>query len=262
MKTIIISEDKETLLFLKQYEKKTGNIEILGIFLEGVGAMAFLEKHQVELAIIDIRETGQQRAVFGKMLQKICPELILIYMAENEEWSFEAVRFHAAGFLLKPFTIREIDYAVQTAKMHLKRYCHKIFIKTFGYFDVFVDGNPIMFRSGKAKELLALLVDRQGGTVNTEQIICTLWEDRPNDEATQNLCSKTTKALKEELKKYGVEEILIMNRSMKRVNTDIFTCDLYNLLKEETSAKKQFVGDYMLEYSWAEERMAGLSKYL
>ena len=38
-----------------------------------------------------------------------------------------------------------------------------IFIRTFGYFDVFVDGVPILFRSEKAKELLALLVDRRGG---------------------------------------------------------------------------------------------------
>ena len=36
-----------------------------------------------------------------------------------------------------------------------------------------------MFKSAKAKELLALLIDRQGGTVTTDQVIGTLWEDRP-----------------------------------------------------------------------------------
>ncbi len=53
--------------------------------------------------------------------------------------------------------------------------------RTFGYFDLFVDERPVMFKSAKAKELLAVLVDRQGGTVTTDQIIGTLWEDRPND---------------------------------------------------------------------------------
>ena len=38
----------------------------------------------------------------------------------------------------------------------------RICIRTFGYFDVFVEGKPIAFRNKKSKELLALLVDRRG----------------------------------------------------------------------------------------------------
>ncbi len=262
MKTIIISDDRNDVLFFERYAAEMESIEIAGVFLEGMGAVSFLENHDAELAILDVQKKGINGVALGQLLRSVCPEIVLIYIMEDEEYSMEAAMLHAAAYLLKPFTKMEADYAVQTARLYFKRHRHKIFIKTFGYFDVFVDGTPIMFRSGKAKELLALLVDRQGGTVNTEQIICALWEDRPNDEATQNLCSKTAKTLKQELKEHGIEEILIVNRSMKRVNTDIFTCDLYELLKEEALAKKQFVGDYMLEYSWAEERMAGLSKYL
>ncbi|MDE6714579.1 MAG: PAS domain-containing protein, partial [Lachnospiraceae bacterium] len=55
----------------------------------------------------------------------------------------------------------------------------KVYIRTFGYFDVFVDGAPIAFRSQKAKELFALLVDRRGGFVSSEEAIGFLWEDEP-----------------------------------------------------------------------------------
>ena len=262
IKTIIISSDTNDVLFFRKYVQKTGNLDLVGIFSDGVSAISFLEKNDAELAVIDIGQKGSNGLLLGQILQSVCPEIVLVYLAEDEEQSMNAVKLHAAGYLLKPFAKEEVDDVIQIVDMYFQRAAHKVFIKTFGYFDVFVDGAPIMFRSGKAKELLALLVDRQGGTVNTEQIICTLWEDRPNDEATQNLCCKTAKTLKQELKKYGVEEMLVVNRSMKRVNTEFFTCDLYELLKEETLAKKQFVGDYMLEYSWAEERMAALSKYL
>ena len=37
-----------------------------------------------------------------------------------------------------------------------------IFIKTFGGFDVFVDGKQVHFSSEKAKEMLAVLVDKRG----------------------------------------------------------------------------------------------------
>lgn len=48
-------------------------------------------------------------------------------------------------------------YSKEAGKMQFPevRNAH-IFIRTFGYFDVFVDGVPILFRSEKAKELLAL----------------------------------------------------------------------------------------------------------
>ena len=264
MNAIIVDHDIRAVCLTGKYLEDVEKIDIIGSFVEGMPALHFAKGHKVELAIIDSRAGGLE---LGILLREIYPEVTLIYTTDREEYAMDLSCFHAAAYLLKPSTKEELKYSLQTAgilsvKEEPKRGEHRIFIKTFGYFDVFVDDCPIMFRSGKAKELLALLVDRQGGTVNTEQIICTLWEDRPNDEATQNLCCKTTKALQKELSEHGIAELLVMNRSMKRVDTDYFTCDLYELLKEDELAKKKFVGDYMLEYSWAEERMAGLSKYL
>ena len=48
-------------------------------------------------------------------------------------------------------------------------------IRTFGYFDVFVGSTPIAFRNKKSKELFALLVDRKGGYVTSEEAISFLW---------------------------------------------------------------------------------------
>ncbi|MBR1742565.1 MAG: response regulator [Lachnospiraceae bacterium] len=259
MNAIIVDNDVQAVCLIRQYAKGAEKLDIIGSFTEGIGALTFVKRHKVDLAIIDIGVNGLE---LGEQLKRNCPKIVLIFTADHEECAMKVNRFHAAAYLVKPYTKAELDYSIQTAILLSKRGGHRIFIKTFGYFDVFVDNSPIMFRSGKAKELLALLVDRQGGTVNTEQIICTLWEDRPNDEATQNLCCKTTKALKKELREHGIEELLVMNRSMKRVDTEYFSCDLYELLEEDELARKKFVGDYMLEYSWAEERMAGLSKYL
>ena len=61
----------------------------------------------------------------------------------------------------------------ELTKMEGKR----IVIRTFGYFDIFVDGETIPFSCKKAKELLALLVDRRGGFVTTGDAISYLWED-------------------------------------------------------------------------------------
>ncbi len=156
----------------------------------------------------------------------------------------------------------EFKFIEMAVKLAEKKNEQRIFARTFGNFDLFVDGRAIMFKSAKAKELLAFLVDRQGGTVSTGQIIATLWEDRPNDEATQNLCSKTAKTLQEELNQHGIGDLLIQSRGVKRVDINMFDCDLYQLLNGEEKAAQKYLGEYMSEYAWAEERAAALQKYL
>ena len=66
----------------------------------------------------------------------------------------------------------------------------------------------------------------------------------------------------EELKENNIEHILVSARGIKRVNTSEFRCDFYDLVDGDEKAAEKFFGEYMLEYSWAEERMALLSKYI
>ena len=79
----------------------------------------------------------------------------------------------------------------------------RIEIRTFGYFDVFVDGRPIAFRSEKAKELLALLVDRRGGFVTSADIITAFWEDEPITAQTRTRCGKVALRLNRTLEANG-----------------------------------------------------------
>jgi len=64
------------------------------------------------------------------------------------------------------------------------------------------------------------------------------------------------------VKENNIEHILVSARGIKRVNTSEFRCDFYDLVDGDEKAAEKFFGEYMLEYSWAEERMALLSKYI
>ncbi|MDO4615112.1 MAG: PAS domain-containing protein, partial [Lachnospiraceae bacterium] len=55
----------------------------------------------------------------------------------------------------------------------------KVEIRTFGYFSVSVDGKAVHFRSEKAKELLAVLVNYRGAFASQGALISCLWEDEP-----------------------------------------------------------------------------------
>jgi hypothetical protein len=134
----------------------------------------------------------------------------------------------------------------------------QIFIRTFGHFDIFVNGHPIEFSSGKAKELLALLVDRGGGIVTTEEMLTYLWEERANDARSRNYCRKIVQRLHERLEQYGIGDIIIRHNRGRSLDTSKVMCDYYEYLEGKESRKTEFCGEYMTNYSWGEDRLIEL----
>ena len=262
MKTIFVDDEESAIKTFIYESEGIEDIELVEIFDDSISALDYVKNNQVDLAVLDINMTGMNGIELGNEFLEINPDMLLIYLTGHEEYALDAFKMHAAGYVTKPYSKEDLEYAVQTAGLLSKRPKRKITVRTFGYFDVFVDDKPIMFKSQKAKELLALLVDRQGGTVTSEQIIATLWEGRPNDAATQSLCSKTAKTLEKELRSNGAEQMLVSTRTAKMVDVSTFDCDLYRLLDGKSRDGEKFIGEYMMEYSWAEERMALLYKFL
>lgn len=262
MKTIIVDDDAIARDIFQFYASTMNEIEVERLFDNPEAAIEYARHNPVELAILDIQMPVMNGIELGYRLRSCNPKLMLIYATAAEKYVFEALKLRVAAYLLKPLDREEFTYAVQSAKLLSKGYRKPVYARTFGYFDLFVDGKPLMFKSAKAKELLALLIDRCGGTITTDQIIAVLWENRPNDDATQNLCSKIVKTLQRELNEYGIGDVLIQRRGVRSINLDKIDCDLYEFLEGGSDAVNRFMGDYMLEYSWAEERMNALWSYV
>lgn len=136
----------------------------------------------------------------------------------------------------------------------------RVLIRTFGYFDVFVDGRPIAFRNEKTKELLALLVDRKGGYVSSEEAIGYLWEDEPASPLVLARYRKVALRLKNLLGEYGISDIVETVSGKRRLVTDRVECDLYQYLSGEERFVSLFAGSYLTNYSWAEVTLGELYK--
>ena len=135
-----------------------------------------------------------------------------------------------------------------------------ISIRTFGYFDVFVGDNPIAFRNKKSKELFALLVDRKGGYVTSEEAISFLWEDQPVNTLTLSRYRKVALRLKSTLEEYGISDIVEAVDGKRRIVMDKVECDLYNYLSGKDEYVQLFKGSYLTNYSWGETTLGKLVK--
>lgn len=132
-------------------------------------------------------------------------------------------------------------------------------IRTFGYFDVFVGERPIAFRNKKSKELFALLVDRRGGYVTSEEAISFLWEEEPVNPVTLARYRKVALRLKNTLEEYGIADVMETVDGKRRIVAERVQCDLYDYLSGREEHRQLFKGSYLSNYSWGENTLAELS---
>lgn len=240
-------------------------IEIVGGFQNPRDALAYVETAPVDLAVLDVEMPEINGILLGHMLKERCPEIALVYVTGYKQYAFEAFQLEACAYILKPFNGVDIERAIARAALLTRqqetvRMERNIFIRTFGRFEVFVDDRPVEFKSSKAKELLALLVDREGGIVTTEEILTYLWEDRPDDDSSRSLCRKVIQRLHNNLRQYGIEDILIRHSRGRSLDLNRVNCDYYLYLDGSPGNRPAFAGEYMTNYSWSEETLSRLLK--
>ena len=153
-------------------------------------------------------------------------------------------------------------YAIENTESNRKKSLlekRTVSIRTFGYFDVFVGNKPIAFRNKKAKELFALLVDRRGGYITSEEAISFLWEDEPANTVTLARYRKVALRLKNTLEEYGISDVIESVDGKRRIVMEKVQCDLYDYLLDNAEYAHLFKGSYLTNYSWAEITLSELA---
>ncbi len=214
------------------------------------------EGQKLDYAFLDIRMRGMSGIELARRLKVLHPGTVLIFCTAYTEYAFDAVEMYAKGYLMKPISaeniVRTLDEMVYDWRKSAEMQKQHFWVKTFGNFEVFVDGQPLVFEREKAKEMLAYLIDRAGSSVTTEQLAVALWEDRVYDNTLKNYISTILGSLRKTLRQVGKEDILIKTRNQLSVNTEKIKCDAYDYEKGIVSAINSFRGEYMVNYSWAE----------
>ncbi len=137
-----------------------------------------------------------------------------------------------------------------------------MFAKTFGNFDLLVDGRPLVFKRSKSKELLAYLVDRHGGNVSRPEAFAVLWEDTFYDRAMQKQMDVVIRSLRSTLEEAGVGEIFEIQSGWMRILPERMDSDLFRFLDGNREAIQEYRGEYMSAYSWASQTEAYLDRIL
>ena len=261
MKIIAVDDERLALDNLLVLLKETlPNADTAG-FQKPVEALAYLREKPADIAFLDIEMAGMNGITLAKKCKHVCPDINIIFVTGYDQYTMEALRLHASGYLITPVRAKDLLDELENLRHPLPAApARRVRIQTFGNFEIFIDHKPLILPRTKCRECLAYLVDRRGALIGTPELAAVLWEDRPYDRAVQNNAHRVLSDLMKALKAVGAGNIVIKTRGGIAIDADQVDCDYFGFLKGDVSQINAFHGEYMTNYSWAEFTLGELVK--
>ena len=217
-------------------------------------ALAFVKNNAVDVAFLDINMRGIGGLELAERIVEMRPECKIVFCTGYEEYAIPAFKLHASGYLMKPISSEDVQGEIDNIKGLVKK--EKLLtVRCFGNFEVYAKDEKLTFKRLKTKELFAFLVDRNGAGMTAKQICAVLFPDDTDDNKNSVYLRQLVLDLKNTLKAVGAESVLRHETPCYRVDTSLIQCDYTSYLE---TGKPEFRGEYMTQYSWAEETCAML----
>lgn len=213
-------------------------------------ALEYAQNNKIDVAFLDIRMRGMEGITLAKELNKIYPDINIIFCTGYDEYVSEAFRdVRCNGYITKPVEVERVREELEHLRVPLKTAQEKkhLRIQCFGYFAVYYDDKPVEFSSAKTLELFAYIVNACGGICNNQEIMTYLWDD---DGIHDSYFKKLRKDLFETLERYGCENVLNKTWGGISINPELVECDYYKWRENNTG---KYDGEYMTQYYWIEQ---------
>ena len=252
MRVVCVESDESALNQVLSVCRELPDVDYATGFTDIREARTWLEMDHADLLLLAVKLKEMSGIDLAAKLREKYARLAIIFLAEDAQHALEAYAVHPFGYLIKPFDPAAL--AAQINQLLLSRAetdVSHISVHTFGAFSVAVDGRAVHFERAKAKELLALLIDRRGGEVSRKVAFTEMWEDREYDAKAQNYFNVIVNSLRDTLHEYGISEIFEIGGGFMRIRPELVDCDLYRYLRGEPEAEMEFRGFYLYGYSWA-----------
>ena len=256
MIAIAVDDEHPMLQALAEAVEASPDIRQLYTFSSCSSALKWMESNAVDVAFLDISMRGMGGLALAEKIGQLQPSCKIVFCTGYEQYALDAIHLRCSGYLMKPITAQ----AVQKELDHIKRQPmsdKKLTVKCFGSFEVLCNGRTLTFKRKKAKELLAVLVDRNGAGLTGKQICAILWPEDSDDSKNMDYFRHLMQDLRNTLEAAGAGDVLCYEQYHYRIDPAQINCDYHNYLQYGTPA---FLGEYLIQYSWAEDTCGLLQK--
>ena len=270
-KVIAVDDEQNALNRFERLIAQDNRLELLKTFTKPADAIDFIKSNQVDIAFLDIEMPEMTGLELAECLMDVNPYLEIVFVTAYNQYALEAFRAHATGYLLKPLSHDDFTAQIDSMEKKLEK-SHvveddKLIISCFGAFSIKKanDFEPLRFRTSKAEELLACLVQNEGRARSKDMILDTLWPDADLDKAANNF-RVTCTYIRSTLADFGYTDVLVRDHDDYSINTARIKCDYLEFrskianpdtlgLPEVETLINLYKGPYLENrfYDWAEE---------
>ena len=252
MIAITVDDERPMLNALTDIVNMSPDIEAVYDFSSCRVALEWISENRVDVAFLDINMRGMGGLALAEKINAVQPECKIVFCTGYEEYALDAIRLRCSGYLIKPITQEDVQKEIDHIKSKNPE-LSLLDVKCFGNFEVLKNGEALIFKRTKAKELFAVLVDRNGAGMTGKQICSVMWPENNDDAKNMDYLRHLVGDLKKTLANAGAEKVLCQEGYNYRIDTTRINCDYHRFLK---TGKPQFLGEYMSQYSWAEDTLS------
>ena len=162
MKAICVDDEARTLRYTVDRCRELAQMDTVEGFTHAREAVEWLKDHPIDIAFQDFDMPEMDGITLATRIKEMYPNTAIVFLTAYKQFAYDAMSVRPSGYLLKPLTrdalVEEVEFALR-GRSDSPNNGAWIVVKTFGSFDVFVDGEMLVFPRSRAKEVLAYLVD-------------------------------------------------------------------------------------------------------
>ena len=268
IRAIVVDDEKPSLDRLVKMLKNSGLVEMRGEFFNPLEALEFLKSNRVDAVFLDIEMPDMDGIELSSCIIDIQKEAAIVFVTAYNQYAVEAFRLNALDYIMKPVSPERLRETLEKILKGKRIYSSSegVYVQCFGRFTVNTGNEEVKFRTEKAEELFAFMIDRGGSFVSRSEIIDSLWENFDGDRALIHF-NTTLHYLKKALLNYGVQIPFVYDRGGYKFDMSGINCDFidFSAFFDNYKVTKQlnipecekiaglFTGEYLSgwEYDWA-----------
>lgn len=225
IRVILVDDEQPSLDRLEKQLITGGGVEVTAKFTEPAQALGFLKENKADAAFLDIEMPDMNGLELANRILEV-QDIAIVFITAYQRYAVEAFRLNALDYLLKPVAADRLMEAIRriAKPFGVRAECQKFRVSCFGKFRVYAGEEEIRFRTEKAEELLAFLIDQKGAYVSRNKIIDSLWEEFDADRAIIHF-NTTLHYVKKALLTSGVQASIQYERGSYRLDVKSLHCD-------------------------------------
>lgn len=253
---VIVDDEMPALNLLKMFLQKTGQVNILGAFVEPNEALENIISIKPDVVFLDIEMPEMSGLELASLLMEQNDELMVVFVTCYNQYALEAFQVNALDYILKPVTPNTIQKCIsrliklkgykneETDEEREKKIC------CFGDLEVYGNGGAInKWPTRKVEEMLAYFIVHRDCNVESCVLEEILWPEEDPDKIKANLHTSLYR-LRKTIKENGLPIEIYSQKGGKgiyRFNLGKLNCDLVefeNAILKGTDISKDNINEF------------------